>query len=451
MRGQVNNKQPPNRANQIFFWALTGDYNSLKAALEGGMSVNVIDPVTTDSPLMIACRKGHTEIVRLCLEYGAKNDPHPEFGQTALHASIAERKFDSARVLLEVAAESDANHIISNLSDPSGQTPLHTACYVGSTALIELLLHHGAEMSSVDNQGQTSLHLCASSGVKASLAMLIDHGGDDLINIQDKGGNTALHHATFHGRLDCVRLLLETAADVCIRNFEGLTPYNIASAQGHHQIGLLLLEYRDIYNGAPSTNHSNLPTPSKAAMGSLVPTPLHYQTPQSISKYGRATSHDYAYSPSNPYNMPEYGGAEVTDSPERVTVLNIRPQSQPNANRAGGTGMGSTSLSLKAPSNLLSSMYGMNNGMENMDSINNFLPRPHTVSSPSMSNKNGSLHAAALRGQSNTSSNGNSHVNSNANSGNSSPIVYSNPNPLFQNRNGGAGNSNGAYFNTGKL
>ena len=74
--------------NQIFFHALTGDYQSLHWALHNGVSVNIIDPVTTDSPLMIACRKGYSDIVKLCLEYGAKNDPHPEFGHTALHAAI---------------------------------------------------------------------------------------------------------------------------------------------------------------------------------------------------------------------------------------------------------------------------------------------------------------------------------------------------------------------------
>lgn len=244
--------------------------------------------------MMIACRKGHTDIVRLCLEFGGKNDPHPEFGQTALHASISEQKIESARVLLDVAAASEADFIISNLADPSGQTPLHTAAYVGSAALIELLLHHGADIATVDVQGQTALHLSASSGVKACLAMLLDHGGDYHIDLQDKGGHTPLHHASFHGRLDCVRLLLETAADVNIRNYEGLTSYNLASAQGHHQIGLLLLEYRDIHQGVHNTSnnnsHNSNSTPNKPGRG---PSPQSlYQTPQSISKYSRTSGHN---------------------------------------------------------------------------------------------------------------------------------------------------------------
>lgn len=414
MNSTKNSRNSSSGANQIFFWALTADYNSLKRALEGGMSVNVIDPVTTDSPLMIACRKGHTNIVRLCLEYGAKNDPHPEFGQTALHASISEQKIESARVLLEIAAESDADHIISNLSDPSGQTPLHTAAYIGSTAMIELLLHHGASISSVDAQGQTALHLCASSGVKICLAMLLDHGGDDMIDLQDNGGNTALHHATFHGRLECVRLLLETAADVSIRNYEGYTAYNIASSEGHQQIGLLLHEYRDLSNisGPSSATNSNQPTPSKThPNSSQLGTPLHYQTPQSSSKYGRQASAEYAYSPSAHYDLVD----DATDSPERQIRLNILPQSTANTTGAAipTRRNQSSSLTLNVPTNPLSAIYGSNGGMGNIDSMGTFLPRPHTVSSPNMkrphsvnsnssSNNGGGLHAAALRGQSNS-------------------------------------------------
>jgi hypothetical protein len=46
-----------------------------------------------------------------------------------------------------------------------------------------------------------------------------------------------------------------------------------------------------------------------------------------------------------------------------------------------------SSLSLNVPINPASSMYGLNNGMEKMDSISSFLPRPHNISSPSMNGK----------------------------------------------------------------
>jgi ankyrin repeat protein len=47
-------------------------------------TVDVMDSATGDTPLLLACRLGHAHVVRVCLSRGAKNDPHPSFGQTAL-------------------------------------------------------------------------------------------------------------------------------------------------------------------------------------------------------------------------------------------------------------------------------------------------------------------------------------------------------------------------------
>jgi len=52
------------------------------------VSPNLMDPQTTDTPLMMACRAGRADVVNLCLQFGGRNDPHPDFGQTALHAAI---------------------------------------------------------------------------------------------------------------------------------------------------------------------------------------------------------------------------------------------------------------------------------------------------------------------------------------------------------------------------
>jgi hypothetical protein len=49
--------------SRVFSWTCQGDYPSLKAALRDGVSVNIIDPQTTDSPLMVACRKGYDSLV----------------------------------------------------------------------------------------------------------------------------------------------------------------------------------------------------------------------------------------------------------------------------------------------------------------------------------------------------------------------------------------------------
>lgn len=235
----------PPQLLRLFVSTQNGDKNSVQQLLSAGVPVNFIDPASTDSPLMLACRFGHADIVRLCLDYGAKNDPHPDYGQTALHAAVASSQVECADVLLCVAAESEADALISNLTDQNGQTPLHTAVVVGSVELVDLLVRHGASISALDAFGQTPVHLCAGTAHAHCLAVVLGHGGDEVIDLPDIYGNTPLHHAAYHGRLDCVKLLLETAADVTVRNAKNLTAYNLASTQGHHTVGLLLLDYRD--------------------------------------------------------------------------------------------------------------------------------------------------------------------------------------------------------------
>lgn len=282
---------------QLFSAVTRGDKDETARLLRLGIPVNDLDPVSTDSPLMVACRKGFADIVQLCLEYGAKNDPHPDFGQTALHACVASIQHACASVLLKVAAESEADDLICNLTDQNGQTPLHTAAVVGSSILAELLLRHGASLGALDAFGQTPIHLAAGSAVACAidcLALLLSEGGDDpsLLDLPDVFGNTPLHHAAYHGRIESARLLLQSAADVSLRNAKNLTAYNLATTQGHHPLALLLLDYRDSHRDSSKVNgSSNKPstysTPSQKQSRSAWATPL-----QSASKTAQYQSHN---------------------------------------------------------------------------------------------------------------------------------------------------------------
>lgn len=264
---------------ELFQFTHAGDYKRLEGVLISGVPVNLMEAVTADTPLMIACRSGNASLVRLCLHFGAKNDPHPEFGQTALHAAVDACQVEAAAALLEAAAVSQADAIIANLADPKGQTTLHIAAIKGEADMVELLLQHGADVSRGDAGGLNGLHLAAAGGHKTCLAMLMDHGGDGLVEHPDTEGNTPLHHASLHGHLSCVRLLLETAADVFVKNFKGLTAYTVASSRGHHQVGLLLLEYQDINADlsprpiqlGPSMTGTGTPTISKGSLRLEVP------------------------------------------------------------------------------------------------------------------------------------------------------------------------------------
>lgn len=243
---------------QMFTATRLNNFSALDDLLRNGVPVNLMEAETADTPLMLACRMNFPVIAKLCLDYGAKNDPHPDFGQTALHAAVAAGSYDCVDVLLDAAAPSGADSTIANLPDPRGETPLHTAAMLGHGAIAELLISHGGKLGTPDAEGKTAIHLSSIAGHRACLAAMLDQGGDEVIEGRDTGGNTALHLAAEYGHFQVVKLLLETAADTSKRNNRGHTPYAIASAKGHHQVGILLLDYASgsIPTVKRSSNHA---------------------------------------------------------------------------------------------------------------------------------------------------------------------------------------------------
>ena len=279
---------------QMFSATFAGDYDLLRDILEAGINVNLMEPTRNDTPLMIACRAGNTEMVRLCLNYGAKNDPHPEFGHTALHAAVLSAQLGSASVLLDAASESDADAVIVNLADPSGQTPLHIATEKGLMSMIELLLSHGAEIDRKDGYGRTALHIASALGHKKCLAVLLDFSHDSLFNDQDSLGNTPLHCAADNGHLSCAKLLLESATDVTCRNHAGKTAYMLANSKGQFQVAQLLLQYHQNldYDRSSSSRVKSMPITkvenSVSKRRGTIPPPISIQgvQPQSYQNFG---------------------------------------------------------------------------------------------------------------------------------------------------------------------
>ena len=84
------------------------------------LPVDTMDETTGDTPLLLSCRLGFKGVVEACLRLGARNDPHPSFGQTALQAAVA-GGHGGARLILEEAAPSMADRVIVNHVDPNKQ------------------------------------------------------------------------------------------------------------------------------------------------------------------------------------------------------------------------------------------------------------------------------------------------------------------------------------------
>ena len=298
---------------QMFAATRAADYHKLDIILQTQISVNLMESENSDTILMIACRAGLDKIASLCLNYGARNDPHPEFGQTALHCAVESRSYKCAKVLLEEAAQSQADHIIANLRDSGDQTPLHMSANFGDTKMSTILVSHGAEISSVDSKKRAPLHLCAGSGHKICLSLLLDSGGDMYIDMGDGQGNTPLHYSAENGHLTCCRLLLETAANPLARNIHQQTPYNLASLRGHQKICLLLLDYQD--SAARSSFDVSPPRtgPQRSSSLTQLTSPFPQKIERNVSVPGSMPVSSPLFYHSNTQQQPTYSSQSGID------------------------------------------------------------------------------------------------------------------------------------------
>ena len=161
-----------------------------------------------DTALLLACRLGRAACAEVALAHGARNDPHPTWGGTALQLAVAGGHVDAAAALLGAAAASGAdrsiaNHVILESDDAGalrqGDAPLHVAARLLAPRLVQLLLEHHADPVARDGYGRTPAHVAIASSHDRALdvlALLLDGGGEAAIDARDSaGGETPLHVA----------------------------------------------------------------------------------------------------------------------------------------------------------------------------------------------------------------------------------------------------------------
>lgn len=94
-----------------------------------------------------------------------------------------------------------------------------------SEKLINLLLHHGADINKVYKAGMTALHIVINAG-DIPMTKLLLRNKADVNAVCDAG--TALHIATVDKNVPLIILLLDANADAAVRNKSGFIPLHVA-------------------------------------------------------------------------------------------------------------------------------------------------------------------------------------------------------------------------------
>ncbi|CAM9282323.1 unnamed protein product [Ectocarpus fasciculatus] len=114
--------------------------------------------------------------------------------------------------------------------DHSGSRPIHLAAARGHAGVVQVLLHHGADVSGSNGVAQSPLHTAA-AGLDSgdSVRLLLDAGGD--LKARDSAGRTPLHVAASAGNTVVVSILVDGGADLEARgNISNRTPLHEACA-----------------------------------------------------------------------------------------------------------------------------------------------------------------------------------------------------------------------------
>ena len=249
--------------------------------------VDGVEPKYGQTPLMYACRKGHSNLVRQLLRLGASQQKVSARGRTPLfeailghhsgnktslfekhskHVEVVEilvsempqdlninvvhdQEFD--RTALMLAARLGYLEMIEillkhqevnvNLQDMHGMTALYLAARESHESIVQLLLEAGANVDTVDFQaGRSPLRCAAERNLVEMVELLLQYRADP--NIRDREGGTAMLRAVNRGAKEALEKMIEFSVDIHCVDESGQSLLHGAARNGYHEIARLLLE-----------------------------------------------------------------------------------------------------------------------------------------------------------------------------------------------------------------
>ena len=190
------------------------------------------------TPVRLACENANAQILRRLLDAGADpNSPDPQ-GTTAL--MIAARTAggtEAVKLLLERGAT-------VNAVDSVHSTALMWAVRSNHPEVVDLLIHHDAEINARTRKGEPPAWRAPDSG-GGSHGLGIVRGGWPERGYREAtpGEMTALLYAARDGHVDMARTLIAANANVNQVEANGISPLLMAISNNHIDVARLLLDH----------------------------------------------------------------------------------------------------------------------------------------------------------------------------------------------------------------
>ena len=235
-KADVNESGPDGTAP--LYWAIqSDDMATAQLLIRAGADVKTPNRYGI-TPIQIAVANGNVDMIRTLLDAGADPNTVDPANQTALIGAVRSGELEAVRVLLDRGVKVD-------WADPTyGQTALMFAVREASPAIVDLLIKKGASINVRTRTGATPAFRPAnppgggSHGVGIVRSGLPERGNRQPI----PGSMTPLLYAARDGKLDAVKLLVATGADVNQVEANGISTLLMAIGNNRMDVARFLIE-----------------------------------------------------------------------------------------------------------------------------------------------------------------------------------------------------------------
>lgn len=219
------------------FACINGHVDIVALLISGGANVNGINEAAV-FPLNTVCSydtPNHTKVAKLLLHAGAQIDKQDKEGFIPVMHACKSGNTDLVSFLV-------SQHADISIRNFKGGSCLYEACGDNKRAsTVQLLIEHGAEINSANEEGDTPLALICIVGELEIARMLLARGAD--VNHQDKAGECPISWVCTMKNFNLLDVLVQCGANVNLCDKYGHTPLHWACVKEETQTALQLLKH----------------------------------------------------------------------------------------------------------------------------------------------------------------------------------------------------------------